>query len=155
MKQSPTEDELASLLEALVNRVSHPRGRALAFLAKASLTVDQAILLHHAFNEPGSTPTRLGQRMNLSLPSVSQMIKRLEQAGMLRRVEDLADRRRKSILVTSKAKTFLARFRSVRIAEFAAATEGLSPAARHELATAIRAALDELGEDHDHQGSQP
>lgn len=144
MNESADRAELGGLLEALVNVVSHPRGRALAFLTRASVTVDQAILLHHA-NHAGSTPTSLATQMNLSLPSVSQMIERLVQAGMLRRREDARDRRKKTIETTPKAKTFLARFRAVRVEEFEAATDRLSPATRRRLARAIEDALRELG----------
>lgn len=137
-------DELGELLVAFVNRVSHPRGRALVFLSKAGITVDQAILLNFAQDNPGSTPSSLAAMMNLSLPSVSQMLDRLFKLELVRRTEDPADRRRKTIDVTAKAKRFLAGFREVRSAEFAAGTAALSPATRKALLEAIRAAVEEL-----------
>jgi DNA-binding MarR family transcriptional regulator len=136
--------ELGDLLEAFVNRVSHPRGRALTFLAKAGVTVDQAILLSFALQHPGSTPSSLAAMMNLSLPSVSQMIERLVKLGLLRRREDPEDRRCKVIEATAKAKTFLARLREVRSAELAAGTAALSPRTRRALFEAIAEALKEL-----------
>lgn len=139
------DDELAGLLEALVNRVSHPRGRALSFLAKSGMTVDQAILLHHASVEPGATPTRLALAMGASLPSMSQMIERLAAQGLVRRAEHPDDRRKRTVEPTPKARRFLERFRAVRVEEFGLAAEGLTPATRKLLATAIRQALRELG----------
>lgn len=141
-----TGDGLGGLLEAFVNRISHPRGRALAFLAKSSVTVDQAILLHHALTQPESTPTSLAERMNLSRPSASQMIERLVQAGMVARVDDPHDRRKKTITLTPKAKTFLTKFQSIRIEEFEASTESLSKSTRRRLKAVISEALQELGE---------
>lgn len=141
------DDRLGALLEAFVNEVSHPRGRALSFLAKSQVTVDQAILLNHALTEPGSTPTTLAGKMNLTLPSVSQMIERLVSQGLARRIEDQHDRRKRTIEPTPKAKTFLARFRSVRIEEFESAIEHVSEGTRRKLVTAITEALRELDEE--------
>ena len=91
MKQS---DELGELLVDFVNRVSHPRGRALTFLINAGITVDQVILLNCAQQQPGSTPSALAKMMSLSPSSVSQMLDRLHSLGMVRRTEDPNDRRR-------------------------------------------------------------
>jgi DNA-binding MarR family transcriptional regulator len=82
--------------------------------------------------------------MNLSLPSVSQMIERLVKQGLVRRSEDSEDRRRKTIEVTAKARTFLARLKDVRSAEFTAGTEALSPATRRRLLDVLAQALKEL-----------
>ncbi len=139
------KDDLGALLEAFVNKVSHPRGRVLTFLAKASVTVDQAILLNAALTTPGSTPSSLASTMNVSLPSVSQMIERLAKLALVRRIEDAEDRRRKTIEVTAKGEAFLARLKKVRSAEFAAGTESLSPATRRQLQGALARALKELG----------
>lgn len=137
-------EELGSLLVEFFNRVSHPRGRALSFLAEAGLTVDQAILLSYAHEQPGSTPSSLAARMNLSLPSVSQMLERLVKLGMLRRSEDPTDRRRKTITLSATAKRFLTRFREVRVRELVTGTEPLSPATRQALIVALTAAHVEL-----------
>lgn len=137
-------EELGSLLVDFFNRVSHPRGLALTFLAEAGLTVDQAILMSYAQQQPGSTPSSLAARMNLSLPSVSQMIERLVKLGMLRRHEDPSDRRSKTITLSATAKRFLTRFREVRVRELVTGTEPLSPATRKALIIALTAALTEL-----------
>jgi len=143
-----SDNSLGGLLEALMNRTSHPRGRALSFLAKSKITVDQAILLNHALAQPGSTPTTLAAKMGLSLPSVSQMVERLVSVGLVRRIEDPHDRRKRTIELTAKAKTFLARLRSVRIEEFESATERLAGSVRTKLMAAIAEALLALDERH-------
>jgi DNA-binding MarR family transcriptional regulator len=137
-------EKLGSLLEAFVNEISHPRGRALSFLAKSSITVAQAILLNHALKEPGSTPTSLAAKMNLSLPSVSQMIDRLVNLGLVLRVENRADRRQKTIDVTAKAKKLLREFRVVRSQEYSAGTASLLPATQRQLVALLGRALNEL-----------
>jgi len=138
------EDELGGLLVEFVNRVSHPRGRALTFLTKTGVTVDQVILLNFAHGQPGSTPSALAAKMNLSLPSVSQMLERLHKLGLVRRTEDQADRRRKTIGVTAKATALLVKFREVRCDEFRAGTVSLTAATRRNLVSAIKAAVGEL-----------
>lgn len=143
----PVNARLGEVLEAFMNRVAHPRGRALAFLTQSSVTVDQAILMHHALTRPGSTPTSLAATMNLSLPSISQMLERLARLGMLRRIEDPADRRRKTIAVTPKARRFLRELQAVRSQEFSAGAAALSPATQQRLVAALERALTELDAD--------
>ncbi|WAS90024.1 MarR family winged helix-turn-helix transcriptional regulator [Nannocystis punicea] len=147
--EEPVNARLGALLEAFMNRVAHPRGRALAFLNKSSVTVDQAILMDHARTWPGSTPTSLAARMNLSLPSISQMIERLARLGLLRRTEDPADRRRKTIAVTPKARRFLRELQAVRSQEFSAGAAALSPATQKQLVAALARALTELDDAND------
>jgi DNA-binding MarR family transcriptional regulator len=147
MKHSPaaTADvALGVLLETFVNRTSYPRGRALAFMAQASVTVDQAILLNHVLSEPDSTPTSLAERMSLSLPSMSQMLERLVRLELVERTEDTRDRRRKTIHVTSKAKQFLKALKAIRVQEFDAGTFGLTSATKHKLSALLTRALAEL-----------
>ncbi len=136
------DEDLARLLEAFVNRVSHPRGRALAFMSEASVTVAQVILMTHAID--GETPTSLAAAMNLSLSSASQMVERLVKLGFLQRSEDVEDRRRKTVRATPKAKAFLDELKALRGEEFAAAVAVLSRETRGSLKSAIARALQEL-----------
>ena len=139
-------DELGALLEAFVNRASHPRGRALSFLHEASVTVPQVVLLNFALTIPDSTPSKLSAIMQMSLPSVSQMIDRLVKLGLVRRGEDLQGRRRKTVAVTPKAHKLLSRLKALRSAEYSAATTALSPATRRRLSEALAIALTELAD---------
>ncbi len=72
------------------------------------------------------------------------MIERLVKLGLVQRIEDPKDRRRKTIVVTRKAKTFLTRLKTVRRAEFAAGTADLSLPTQQVLADALSQALKEL-----------
>ncbi len=109
-------EELGALLEAFINRVSHPRGRVLSFMADASVTVPQVILLNLALATPDSTPSHLAAAMKISLSSVSQMIERLVRLGLAERTEDAADRRRKTIRATPAGRSLLGRHKAVRSA---------------------------------------
>ncbi|NUP08610.1 MAG: MarR family transcriptional regulator [Polyangiaceae bacterium] len=101
-------------------------------------------MLNLALTTADTTPSSLAKAMNLSLPSVSQMIERLVKQGLARRVEHSGDRRKRTIEPTAKAKTFLTRFRAVRIDEFETATASLSSATRRKLTDALTVTLDEL-----------
>ncbi len=138
------DSELGALIEAFINRVSHPRGRVLAFMAKASVTVPQVILLDFARKNPDSTPSSLAAIMKISLPSASQMIERLVKLGLAQRAEDADDRRRRTINVTSKGRSLLTRLEAVRSAEYAAGAARLSPATRRRLSEALAEALRDL-----------
>jgi DNA-binding MarR family transcriptional regulator len=135
---------LGELLQTFLNRVSHPRGRVLRLMSEASVTVPQVILLNLASTMPGSTPSSLAANMKMSLPTVSQMIERLVKVGLVQRIEDREDRRRKTVTITTKARTLLTRVRAVRSAEFAAGTAGLSPTTRRRLTEVLVQALHEL-----------
>jgi len=139
------DSELGALIEAFINRVSHPRGRVFAFMAKASVTVPQVILLNFALTNPSGTPSSLAAIMKISLPSASQMIERLVKLGLAQRREDSEDRRRKTVAVTEKGKALLSRLEAVRSAEYAAGTASLSPATRRRLAAVLSQALRDLG----------
>lgn len=147
MNRTPTkrkDDDLGRLLEAFVNKISHPRGRALAFMSEASVTVAQVILMNTAMTERDSTPSSLAAAMNLSLSSVSQMIERLVKLGFLQRSEDSEDRRRKTIRAAPKAKGFLDNLKALRAEEFAAGAAVFSRETREILKSAIAQALREL-----------
>lgn len=137
------DDQLGALLERFLHQISHPRGRALAFLARSSVTVDQAILLDRAL-AGGSTATALAAKMGLSLPSVSQMVERLVRMQLLERAEDAEDRRRKTLTPTAKARRFLRGLQAARAGELATGAAQLSRTTQRELAAVLRRALHEL-----------
>jgi DNA-binding MarR family transcriptional regulator len=138
------DQRLGGLIEAFVNRVSHPRGRVLSLMARASVTVPQLILLNFALAIPGSTPSSLAAKMRMSLPSVSQMVDRLVRLKLVARAEDPADRRRKTVSVTAKGRSLLARLSAARSAEYRAGATGLSAATRARLTDVLQEALREL-----------
>ena len=138
------ESRLGGLIEAFVNKVSHPRGRVLNLMARASVTVPQVILLNFALKSPDSTPSSLAAKMRMSRPSVSQMVDRLVRLRLVARAEDPTDRRRKTVSVTPKGRSLLARLSAVRSAEFRAGAAGLSAPTRARLIDALEASLREL-----------
>jgi DNA-binding MarR family transcriptional regulator len=145
------DQQLGALVEGFVNQVSHPRGRVLNLMARASVTVPQVILLRYALTMPESAPSSLAGKMRMSPPSVSQMIERLVRLGLLARAQDRNDRRRKTIAVTAKGRSLLTRLSRVRAAEYATGAESLSAQTRARLIDSLAEALREF----EGQGRKP
>jgi DNA-binding MarR family transcriptional regulator len=137
-------DEVGALLLALVDRVAHRGGDTLALLTEAGLTLPQVLFLTRLRQAGESTPSELAERLNISLPAVSQMVDRLFKLGFLTRREDEGDRRRKRLAVTPAVDRMLDKLVRARAAEYAKGTSRLSPALRRELAAALAKAVREL-----------
>ncbi len=138
------DGSVGELLLALVDRVSHRGGDTLALMNEAGVTLPQVLFLVRLRQAGGSTPSELAERLNMSPPAISQMGDRLFRLGMLTRVEDAEDRRRKRLAVTSRAEQLLDRISRARAAEYAKGTARLSPAVQRELSAALRKAVREL-----------
>ncbi|MBV8412973.1 MAG: MarR family transcriptional regulator [Alphaproteobacteria bacterium] len=135
---------VGELLLALVDRVSHRGGDTLSLLTETGMTLPQVLFLTRLRQSGGSTPSELAERLGMSLPAVSQMVDRLFQLGLLTRVEDPEDRRRKRLATTPRADDLLERLRRARGEEYNKGTAKLSPAVRRELAAALAKAVKEL-----------
>lgn len=141
---SQPRDSVGELLLALVDRVSHRGGDTLALMAEAGITLPQILFLARLRQASGSTASELAERLNMSAPAVSQMVDRLFRLGLLTRVEDAEDRRRKRLATTPRADTLLDKLTRARAAEYGKGTARLSPAVRRELAAALQKAVREL-----------
>lgn len=145
MSQSSDGAAVGELLLALVDRVSHRGGDTLALMNEAGMTLPQILFLARLRQSAGSTASELAERLNMSPPAISQMVDRLFRSGMLTRVEDSEDRRRKRLAVTPRAEQLLDKLTRARAAEYGKGTAPLSPALRRELSAVLRKAVKELG----------
>jgi DNA-binding MarR family transcriptional regulator len=140
-----SKESLGDLLMQLVNHVSHrPQAETLAIMSEASVTLHQVLLLNRLVHQEACRPSTLAQSLNMSLPSVSQMLDRLFQVGLVRRMENPNDRRQRRIAATPKAKALLRRLARARSAEYSNGVSGLSPGLLKELAEVLTRALAEL-----------
>src|SRR5258708_38917760 len=141
----PTKDgAVGELLLALVDRVSHRGGGTLSLMSDAGLTLPQVLFLARLRQAGGCTASELATRLNMSPPAVSQMVDRLFRLGLLTRVEDAGDRRRKQLAVTPGASQLLDKLTRARAAEYGKGPARLSPAVRPELAAAPATTVREL-----------
>lgn len=107
------------LLVELVDRVSHRGGETLRIMAEANVTLQQVLLLTGLHREGSYSVSDLAVALNLSLPAISQAIDRLMKVGLVTRLEDPADRRKKQLATTEKANNLLVRLDIARASEYA------------------------------------
>jgi DNA-binding MarR family transcriptional regulator len=113
-------------------------------MAEANVTLQQVLLLTRLHREGSCSASDLANALNLSLPAISQAIDRLMKVGLVSRIEDPADRRKKKLATTRKANNLLDRLDTARASEYGAGLSALSAQAQQELATVLRAVLAQL-----------
>lgn len=94
-------DSLDHLL-VQVCRLHHARAHAL--LDELGLYRGQPPLLHALMDQPGLTHTEAAQRLHVSAPTVSRMVRRMEKAGLVETRDDPEDARVSRIYVTDEGR---------------------------------------------------
>jgi DNA-binding MarR family transcriptional regulator len=79
------------------------------------------------------TPSELATRERIQRPTVTRVVARLEQDGLIERTADLYDRRSSLVAVTAKGSELLNELRTRKTAFLAARLEGLTPDERATL----------------------
>ncbi|HTU06254.1 MAG TPA: MarR family transcriptional regulator [Trebonia sp.] len=87
--------------------------------------------------------TALANRAGVTQPAMTQLISRLEDAGLVRREADIADGRVVQVAITDEGRATMARRRAGRAVRLAGILAQLSPEYRAALAAAVPA-LDAL-----------
>ncbi|MGO9624677.1 MAG: MarR family winged helix-turn-helix transcriptional regulator, partial [Steroidobacteraceae bacterium] len=98
-----------------------------------SYTLPQVLLISRVEQLRSASLSDLSEGLKVSGPAVSQMIERLVKQGLLRRSEDPADRRRKAIVVTPRARTLLRKLEATRSADYERGLASVSPELRTQL----------------------
>jgi DNA-binding MarR family transcriptional regulator len=111
------------------------RGRA---LQAHGLHAGQNVMLEQLWREDGLTPGELAELIGIETPTVTRMAQRMERAGFVRRVPDMADRRLVRVRLTEAGQ----RLRAVIPAAMARADEqalaGFTPAERGRFVDFLR-----------------
>jgi DNA-binding MarR family transcriptional regulator len=84
-----------------------------------------------------ATLGELGERLNLSLPTVSRAVEGLVKRGYVTRAEDAEDRRFKQVAATAEGGALVERLMELRVAGFAEFVKSLAPTERELLADAL------------------
>jgi DNA-binding MarR family transcriptional regulator len=79
------------------------------------------------------TPSELASRERIQRPTVTRVLARLEEAGLIQRTADLYDRRSSLVAITAAGKELLAELRTRKTAFLAARLETLEPEERATL----------------------
>lgn len=93
---------------ALIHRIARSSIKALqAELEPLGLTAAQFFILQCLSRETGQTQKALAEHLEITSPSLTAMLKPLEEKGLIRRETDSRDARAKLIYLTDEGKKFL------------------------------------------------
>ena len=136
MSVQPVAAELMDTVAGL-RRVA--RRRLMRTLPGPRLPIAQIELLLAVEGEPGIGVAAAARVLGLADNSVSALVNPLVEAGLVRRETDPADRRAARLQLTPSARARLARWRAARAELVAGALDGLPPADRKAVASALPA----------------
>jgi DNA-binding MarR family transcriptional regulator len=106
---------------------SHAMTRAYQpLLAPLGLTYPQYLALLVLWQQDGLTVSQLGERLALESGTLTPLLKRLEAAGLVRRLRDAADERRVRLCLTAAGRDL--RAQAAAIPRTLAAATGCAPA---------------------------
>ena len=122
------------------------RLRRLAFshhpLHDSGVTMPQLTLLEWIEASPGSGVQEVADGLGLTAPTVSVGLRRLENAGLLRRQPNPQDGRALQILLTEKGQALCQLARAFRRDKLQRLLRGLAPAERATLLALLEKAMD-------------
>ncbi|WP_030274829.1 MarR family winged helix-turn-helix transcriptional regulator [Streptomyces sp. NRRL B-24484] len=149
MTTPPTADTAAELTDALTRAMKRIRRRTMHRLEPYGITPAQARALRtlaHApgcGEEPGTAPMRLSdlaERLRIAPRSATAVVDALEEAGLVARTPDPADRRAVRVVLTDAGRAALDRIGRVRHEVAQEYFEPVSRAEQEALLQALRAA---------------
>jgi DNA-binding MarR family transcriptional regulator len=117
----------ANLLKREFERVARPHG----------LTLLQWRVLGQLSRENGLTQTALGARLEASPMTISDVVERLEAAGLVTREVDRSDSRAKIVRITAAALPLVERMRAVAAEVYERALDGIDEADRAAMERAL------------------
>ena len=145
MRTISTQPDLASRLRLDISRTA----RRLRQEAGALLSPSQAAALTTIERHGPLTPSELAERERVQRPTVTRVLARLEEAGLVDRAADPQDRRSSLVSISEDGRALLESARARKDAYLARRIEALEPADRAALeraAAILERMLEEGGE---------
>ena len=105
--------EYRELVHQLISISLVHRCRITKSARKAGLYYGQPMILEFITNHDRCTQKELAKGLHISAPSVATSLKRLEKAGMVNRIPDESDTRKKLLAVTENGREALRKFRKI------------------------------------------
>jgi DNA-binding MarR family transcriptional regulator len=142
---SPPASDLASRLRLAITRTA----RRLRQEAGAALSPSQTAALATIERHGPLTPSEVAIRERVQRPTVTRVLARLEESGLILRAADPADGRSALVTVSPAGRELLAAVRTRKDAYLAQRLEGIDPADRAALdraAAILERMLEEAGE---------
>jgi len=128
--------DIAALTEALRPPLLRVSRRLRQEGQKAGLSAQETLILGYLKKNPGAGVSELADFEQISRPSMSSHVKRLEAAGWIARTDDAEDGRRQGLTVTPAGLRKHAAAQALRNDWLAARLRKLSPAEREALMAA-------------------
>lgn len=132
----PNSPETLALAENLRGPLLRVARRLRLEAQRAGSSALDALILGHIKRNPGIGVSELAQAEQISRPSMSGHVKRLEAAGWVLRIDDQNDGRRSGLRITREGEAQLAAVRQRRNDWLADRLARLTPQARAALADA-------------------
>jgi DNA-binding MarR family transcriptional regulator len=130
---APTREDLAEELRLSVTRLA----RRLRREAPTGLSPSQLSALATVDRHRALTLGELAERERVSPPTVTRVVAKLEEDGLLARTADPEDRRVTRVALTAKGRSLVSASRRRKTEWLTTRIAGLSPDERHRLANAL------------------
>ena len=111
-------------------------------LDELGLTYPQYLVMLVLWEQDGPMVSELGQRLSLDSGTLTPLLKRLEAAGLVSRMRDVADERRVHIHLTAAGRRLKAR--AARVPACLLATSRCPPGELQQLTARVRALREQL-----------
>ncbi len=108
-------------------------------LAESDLTYSQMQALRYLYTHKRVTVGDLAEGLNISYPSATNMVHRLERKGLIRRVANPRDRRQVGLMLTDAGRELIQRVDQERRHRFAAILAQMDHAERHAFINGLSA----------------
>jgi DNA-binding MarR family transcriptional regulator len=141
----PTQSDLASRLRLDISRMARRLRQEAGALLSPSQTAALATIERHG----PLTPSELADRERVQRPTVTRVLARLEEAGLVDRAADPQDRRSSLVSISDDGRALLESARARKDAYLARRIDALEPADRAALeraAALLERMLEEGGE---------
>jgi DNA-binding MarR family transcriptional regulator len=100
---------------------------------KPSLSLSQLRVLYFLQRKPQSSLSEVADYLDVTRPTMSGIVERLVQRGLVHRVENLDERRRIALTLTETGVTEMERVYGATLANLASRLEGLSDEELHQV----------------------
>jgi len=113
--------------------------RLLEELAESDLTYSQMQALRYLVTHRRVTVGDLAEGLNISYPSATNMVHRLEKKGLIRRIANPRDRRQVGLALTEEGRGLIERVDTERRQRFARVLGSMEPTERHAFINGLSA----------------
>ena len=114
-------------------------------LSRHGVSVAQWSMLLLLWEEDGLTQRELGRRQRIEEPTAARTLHRMERDGLVRRLSDGGDRRRRRVVLTERGRLLRDELVPAALEVNAVATHGLSADDKQRLVSLLRYTIARLG----------